>query len=71
MDNQDKYDELYNIIETLDTLLDDVTDKNYIDALNEIKFEAQNDLEEVEKQLIKERDKEEENIEQEYWREVV
>lgn len=71
MDSQDRYDELDNIISTIDALVDDITDKYYIDALVEIKFEAQNELEEVEKKLQEERDQEERNMEQEYWREVI
>lgn len=56
---QDKYDELDNIINTLDNLIDEITDRYYIDMLNELKFEAQNELEEVEEQLQKEQEVEE------------
>lgn len=47
MDLQDKYDELENIVNTIDNLTDELTDKYYIDCLNEIKFEAQNDIKSI------------------------
>ena len=48
MDLQDKYDELDNIISSIDILIDEISDKDYKDRLNEIKFDAQNELEETE-----------------------
>ena len=50
-EKQERYDELDNIINSLDVLIDDITDKYYIDILNEIKFEAQNELEELQEEL--------------------
>ena len=40
MDLQERFDELDNIVRTLDSLINDIKDKEYIDMLNEIKFEA-------------------------------
>lgn len=71
MDYQDRYDELDNIIRTLDTLVDEITDKDYIDRLNEIEFDAQNELEEVSEKLEEEYKKEEIQREYEYERSVI
>lgn len=71
MDYQDRYDELDNIIRTLDILVDDTNDKYYIDLINDIKFEAENELEEVAEKLEEERDREEMQQEYEYERSVV
>lgn len=57
MDLQDRYDELDNLISSLDSLMDELTDKNYIEQLELIKFEAQNEFEEVSKQLSAEQKK--------------
>ena len=64
MDYQDRYDELDNIVRTLDILVDDINDKYYIDLINDIKYEAENELEEVAEKLEKERRREE--VQQEY-----
>lgn len=68
MDYQDRYDELDNIVRTLDNLVDDITDKNYIDMLNEIKFEAENELEEVEEILYRQEQEDQEELENEFNR---
>ncbi len=66
MDIQDKYDELDNIVSTLDRLIDDIKDKGYIAELQEIKWSAQNELEEVEKQLEQENNEELKDRQREY-----
>lgn len=71
MSNQEKYDELDNIISSIDSLLYEVSDRYYIDALNELKFEAQNELDEVTELLQKERDEEEREQENQYWEGVI
>ena len=58
MDLQEKYDELDNIVSTLDILIDEISDKYYIDMLNEIKFEVQDQRDEIEEQLHKQEEKE-------------
>ena len=68
MNLQERYDELDNIVSSIDVLVDEISDKNYIDMLNEIKFEAQNELEEVEERLQEEYDKEEKQMNYEYER---
>ena len=63
MDLYDKQGELEQIVDTLDSLADDISDKYYKDMINELKFEAQEELEEVDEQIseIERRELEEEN----------
>lgn len=68
MDYQERYDELDNIVSSIDILVNDISDKNYIDMLNEIKFNAQNELEEVEEKLQEEYNKEEKQMNYEFER---
>lgn len=71
MDYQSKYDELDNIVSSINILIDAITDKNYIDQLELIKYEAQNELDEVSEKLQEEYDKEERQREKEYWQEAI
>lgn len=71
MDLQERYDELDNIDRSLDVLIDDITDKYFIDALNEIRYEAQNEMKEIEPKLQEQYDREEQELENEYWRSVI
>lgn len=68
MDLQDSYDELDNIIKKLDSLIDEITDKNYKEQLRETKYQAENELEEIKVELQKQYDREEKEQENEYWR---
>lgn len=71
MDYQDRYDELDNIVRTLDILVDDINDKYYIDLISFIKFEAENELEEVAEKLQEEQRREEIQMKYEYERSVI
>lgn len=71
MDYQDKYDELDNIVRTLDILADEINDKYYIDLINDIKFEAENQLEEVAEKLEEEQRREERQQKYLYERSVI
>ena len=71
MDTQDRYDELDNIVRTLDILVDDINDKYYKDLINDIKFKAENELEEVAEKLEEEQRREEIQQERDYWKEVI
>lgn len=71
MENQDKYDELENIVNTIDLLIDEISDKYYIDYLNEIKFEAQNELDEVSEQLEEEQEREDREMNYQYERSAI
>lgn len=68
MDYQEKYDELDNVISSIDILVDEIRDKYYIDMLNEIKFEAQIEREEVAERLQEEYDRQEKEMNYEYER---
>lgn len=71
MDLQEKYDELDNIISSLNVLLKEITDEYYVEQLEQTKFEAQNELEEVSKKLQEMRDREEAEQDREYWKEAI
>lgn len=58
MDNQDKYEELENIITSLDMLIAEIIDKTYKNQLEDIKREAENELNEVRLELSKQKKKE-------------
>ena len=71
MELQDRYDELDNLISSLNSLMDDLTDKNYIEQLELIKFEAQNEFEEVSEQLSAEQEREYAEMNYQYERSVI
>lgn len=71
VDYQNRYDELDNIVRTLDILADDINDKYYIDLINDIKFEAENELQEVAEKLEEEQRREEMQQERDYWEEAI
>lgn len=67
---QARYDELDNIISSLGILID-YEIKTYDDIreqLEVIKHDAEKELEEIEPELIKRYDQEEEALESEYWK---
>lgn len=64
---QDKYDELDNIVRTLDELIDNISDEDYKNELRETKYRAEKEMEEVEERLRKEQKEEEEEQEREYY----
>lgn len=65
---RNKYDELDNIISSIRILTKEITDKNYIDQLELIQYEAQNELDEIEPQIQKLEEEEEREINREYER---
>lgn len=71
MELQDRYDELNNLISSLNSLMDELTDKNYIEQLELIKYEAQNEFEEVSEQLSAEQEREYAEINYQYERSVI
>lgn len=71
MDYQNRYDELDNIVRTLDMLVEDLNDKYYIDWINDIKYEAENELAEVSEKLEEEQRREEIQMNYEYERSVI
>ena len=69
MNYYDKYDELYNIVSTLDCLVDETKDQYYKDVLNEIKYEAQTELDGVEEKIAEIEREEQEELEREFDKE--
>ena len=65
---RNKYDELDNIISSIRILTKEITDKNYIEQLELIQYEAQNELDEIEPQIQKLEEEEEREINREYER---
>ena len=65
---RNKYDELDNIISSIRILTKEITDKNYIEQLELIQYEAQNELDEIEPQIQKLEEEEEREINKEYER---
>ena len=68
---RNKYDELDNIISSIRILTKEITDKNYIEQLELIQYEAQNEFEEVSKQLSAEQEKEYVEMNYQYERSVI
>ena len=67
-DLRDRYDELDNIISSIRILTKEITDKNYIEQLELIQYEAQNELNEIIPKLEQLEEKEEREINREYER---
>lgn len=47
MDIQEQYDELDNIVSSIDVLISEISNTYYIDMLNDLKFEAMNEREQL------------------------
>lgn len=71
MNYQERYDELDNIVSSINILIDEISDKNYIEQLELIKYEAQNELDEVAEKLQEEQNREERQREKKYWEEAI
>lgn len=68
MDLQQRYDELDEIVSSINLLADNITDNDYIDMLNEIKYQAQDELEEVQEKLQEENEREEREMNRQFER---
>ena len=62
MNYQDKYDELYNIVSTLKVLESELTDEEYIENLRQVRWQAEDELKEVE-EILNEKEREEYELE--------
>lgn len=75
MDLQDRYDDLDNLIRNIDNAMEEIEDKkymkNYIDSLNYIKYDLENDKEEVAEKLEEEQRREKMQMNYEYERSVI
>lgn len=45
-------DELETIVDGIDSIVDNISDKYYIDVLNEAKYEAENELDEIDDKIV-------------------
>ena len=68
MNYQERYDELDEIVTSITLLVNNISDKDYIDMLNEIKYQAQTELEEVEELLQEEQEREEREMNYQFER---
>lgn len=68
MNLQDKYDELNNIISTLEDLIDDISDKDYKDELRETLYRAIDERDEIEPELQAMYDEEEREMNYQFER---
>jgi hypothetical protein len=68
MDLQRKYDELDEIVSSINLLIDEIDDQDYIDDLNEIKYRAQDELEEVQEKILEENEREEREMNRQFER---
>lgn len=68
MDLQRKYDELEEIVSSINLLIDEIDDQDYIDDLNEIKYRAQDELEEVQEKILEENEREEREMNRQFER---
>ena len=75
MNLQDRYDDLDNLIRNIEITIEEIEDKKYmkdcIDSLNYIKYDLENNKEDVEEKLEEEQRREERQQEYEYERSVV
>lgn len=72
MDLQDKYDELDDIISTIESLERRITYyKDFKEVLVELKYEVENELEEIEPELQEMYDREEREMNYQYERSVL
>ena len=68
---QETYDELDNIVRTLDNLIEEITNEDYIAQLQETKYQAEEELNKVREKLEEEQEENERQDIYEYQRSVV
>ena len=68
---RDRYDELDNIISSIQILTKEIKDKDYIEKLEIIEFEAQDELDEITPRIEQLEEEEEKELENEYNRERI
>lgn len=66
--NQDRYDELDNIVRTLEVLISETDDKYFNDAFRELIYEAQEEMKELEEILREQYEREEREANEQYER---
>ena len=68
---RDRYDELDNIISSIQILTKEIKDKDYIEKLEIIEFESQDELDEITPRIEQLEEEEEKELENEYNRERI
>lgn len=68
---RDRYDELDNIISSIQLLTTEIKDKDYIEKLEIIEFDAQDELDEIIPRIEQLEEEEEKELENEYNRERI
>ena len=68
---RDRYDKLDNIISSIRILTKEIKDKDYIERLEIIEFEAQDELDEITPRIEQLEEEEEKELENEYNRERI
>ena len=68
---RDRYDELDNTISSIRILTKEIKDKDYIEKLKIIEFEAQDELDEITPRIEQLEEEEEKELENEYNRERI
>lgn len=71
MDLIERYDELDNIVSSIRTLVDEISDIDYKEQLQYIQYQAENELMEVETEMQKESDREEEEMNKQFINERI
>lgn len=71
MDLQERFDELDNIVSTLRVLRDEITDKDYIEQLDLIKYQAMSEMDEINNQLEEEYDREQKEMDRQFMMERI
>lgn len=66
MDLQERFDELDNIVSTLRVLRDEITDKDYIEQLDLIRYQAIDEMDEINNQLEEEYDREQKEMDRQF-----
>ena len=67
MDYQDLYDDLETLEFGLESLIDNISNKDYKEQLQLILFDVKNDEEEILPKLREQQDREEQEQERQYW----
>jgi hypothetical protein len=71
MNLQERFDELDNIVSTLRVLRDEITDKDYIEQLDLIKYQAMDEMDKINSQLEEEYDREQKEMDRQFMMERI
>lgn len=71
MDLQEVYDDLENIISSIDLLINEISQKDYIEELELIKYRAMSEKDKIESELQAEYDREEEEMNRQFINERI